>query len=265
MGVFVNLLSPEAEIGNFVEISMVGFLAQIIDGTLGMGYGVSSSALLVSMGMPPVAASASIHSSEIFISLVSGLAHFKFGNVKINIIRPLISFGIIGGIIGACGLVKFPVNQVKIVVGLVLMCMGLLMLYRFIYRQTKTDPLQPKMHSLNKLRALGFFAAFIDAFGGGGWGPVCTPALVMGGTVPNKAVGSVNLAEFFITLAISITFYFLIGFGNIHWEIILALLAGGIIGAPIAAFVCGKLPKRVLGLLVAITVIILSCRILIFR
>lgn len=249
----------------FAEISTIGFLAQIIDGTIGMGYGVSSSALLVSVGISPVIASVSIHSSELLVSFVSGLSHFKFGNVKISIIRPLISFGIIGGIIGACGLVKFPANQVKIVVGSILMCMGLLMLYRFIFRQPKIDPLRPKAHSLNKLRALGFFAAFIDALGGGGWGPVCTPALVMGGTTPNKAVGSVNLAEFFVTLAISVTFYLLIGFGNIHWELILALLAGGVVGAPVAAFACGKLPKRLLGLLIAVAVIILSCRILIFR
>jgi len=252
------------KIGSFIEVSVVGFLAQIIDGTLGMGYGVSSSVLLVSMGVSPVMASASIHSSEIFISFVSGLFHFKFGNVKINIIRPLISFGIIGGIIGACGLAKFPVSRVKIAVGSVLMCMGVLMLWRFICRQTKRDPSQPKMHSLNKLRALGFFAAFVDGLGGGGWGPICTPALVMGGTEPSKAVGSVNLAEFFVTLAISAAFYFLIGPGNINWGMILALLAGGIIAAPIAAFACGRLPKRVLGLLVAIAVIILSYRILIF-
>jgi len=229
-----------------------------------MGYGVSSSVLLVSMGVSPVMASASIHSSEIFISFVSGLSHLKFGNVKINIIRPLISFGMIGGIIGACGLVRFPAARVKIVVGSALICMGFLMLYRFIYRQTKTGLPQPKMHSLNKLRAIGFFAAFIDAVGGG-WGPVCTPALVIGGTMPNKAIGSVNLAEFFVTLAISATFYFLIGPGNINWGMIFALLAGGIIGAPIAAFACGRLPKRVLGLLVAIAVIILSFRILVFR
>lgn len=250
---------------SLIEIGSISFMAQIIDGTLGMGYGVSSSILLVSMGIPPVAASASVHSSEIFISLVSGVSHFKFGNVKLSIIRPLISFGVIGGIIGACGLVKLPVKEVKTVVGSVLMCMGLLMLCRFIRRQIKTDPSGPKVHSLNKLRALGFFAAFIDAIGGGGWGPICTPALVMSGTTANKAVGSVNLAEFFITLAISITFYLLVGFGNIYWEVILALLAGGIIGAPIAAFVCGRLPKRLLGSLVAITVIILSCRILILR
>lgn len=249
----------------FVEIGIIGFLAQIIDGTLGMGYGVTSSALLISTGIPPVIASATVHTSEIFVSFVSGVSHFKFGNVRRDLIWPLVSFGVIGGIIGALGLVKFPVKQIKIVVGLVLLSMGLLILYRFIYSKNKTNLSKLKIYSPNKLRILGFCAAFIDAVGGGGWGPICTPALVMTGTVPNKAVGSVDLAEFFITLAISATFYVLVGFGNFSWEVILALLVGGGLGAPTAAFVCGKLPKRLLGVLVAITVILLSCRILILR
>ncbi len=243
---------------------MIGFLAQIIDGTLGMGYGVSSSALLVSMGMPPVAASASIHTSEIFVSFASGVSHIRFGNVKRDLVRPLISFGVIGGIIGALGLVKFPAKEIKTAVGLILMCMGLLMLYRFIYKR-ETAHSRPKIYSPAKLRILGFFAAFIDAVGGGGWGPICTPTLVLTGTVPNKAVGSVDLAEFFVTLAICATFYFLLGLGNIYWRVVFALLTGGIIGAPIAAFACGKLPKRLLGILVAIIVIILSSRILFIR
>jgi len=221
--------------------------------------------LLISMGISPIIASASVHTSEIFVSFVSGISHFKFGNVRRDLILPLVSFGVIGGIIGVLGLVKFPAKQIKIVVGLVLMSMGLLILYRFIYRRTETNSSKLKIYSSNKLRVLGFCAAFIDAVGGGGWGPICTPALVMTGTAPNKAVGSVDLAEFFITLAISATFYILIGFGNIYWEVIFALLVGGIIGAPIAAFVCGRLPKRLLGVLVAIAVIFLSCRILILR
>ena len=249
----------------FVEIGIIGFLAQIIDGTLGMGYGVTSSALLISTGISPVIASATVHTSEIFVSFVSGISHFKFGNVRRDLIWPLVSFGVIGGIIGALGLVKFPVKQIKIVVGLVLLSMGLLILYRFIYSKNKTNLSKLKIYSPNKLKILGFCAAFIDAVGGGGWGPICTPALIMTGTVPNKAVGSVDLAEFFITLAISATFYVLIGFGDFSWEVILALLVGGGLGAPTAAFVCGKLPKRLLGLLVAITVILLSCRILILR
>lgn len=246
----------------FIEIGMIGFLAQIIDGTLGMGYGVSSSVMLISAGISPVAASASIHTSEIFVSFVSGASHLKFGNVKRDLIMPLVSFGAIGGIIGACGLVRFPAKPIKLAVALILICMGILILYRFIRGGTKRRPGQQKGYPRNKLRTLGFFAAFIDAIGGGGWGPICTPTLIMSGTEPNKAVGSVDLAEFFITLATCATFYLLLGLGNIHWEVIIALLAGGIIGAPIAAFACGKLPKRLLGVLVGIAVIFLSCRIL---
>lgn len=249
----------------FAEIGVIGFLAQIIDGALGMGYGVSSSSLLIGAGVHPVVASASIHTSEIFVSLASGAAHFRFGNVKRALIGPLVSFGVLGAIIGACGLTRLPLKPVRLAVGLILMCMGILILCRFLNNGIRSNFSRQKKYSINKLRALGFFAAFIDAIGGGGWGPICTPALVMSGTEPNKAVGSVNLAEFFVTLASCATFYLLMGTANIRWEMIIALLSGGIAGAPVAAFACGKLPKRLLGLLVGVMVIFLSCRILILK
>lgn len=245
-----------------LEIGIFGFLAQIIDGTLGMGYGVTSSVLLISLGIHPVIASASVHTSELFVTFVSGAAHFRFGNVKKDLVLPLISFGIIGGILGACGLVKLPINPIKIAVGTILMTMGGLIFYRFMF--TYKDMVIPKLkrYSVKKLRMLGFFAAFIDALGGGGWGPICTPTLVLTGTEPNKAVGSVNLAEFFVTLGITFTFLFFLGFEKFRWDVVFALLIGGIIAAPLAAFTCKKLPKRLLGIFIGTIVIILSCRII---
>ncbi len=243
----------------------IGFLAQIIDGALGMGYGVTSSSFLISLGIPPLLASASVHTSELFTTLVSGVSHFKFGNIRKDLLWPLASFGVIGGIIGACGLVKLPSKPIKLVVGLILLVMGIIILYRFIFKHKIIVNYEIKKYSVNKLRALGFFAAFVDAIGGGGWGPVCTPALVVTGTEPNKAVGSVNLAEFFVTVAITSTFVLLIGTENFRWNLVFALLIGGVIAAPIAAFSCKRLPRRLLGVSVGIIVIILSLRMILKR
>jgi uncharacterized protein len=251
---------------SLLEIGTIGFLAQIVDGTLGMGYGVTSSALLISLlGVPPVIASATVHTSELATTLVSGASHFKFGNIRKDLLLPLISFGMIGGIIGACGLVKLPAKPIKLVVGLILLSMGVIILYRFMFRHKKTNNSEIKSYPVNRLRALGFFAAFIDALGGGGWGPICTPSLVTTGTEPNKAVGSVDLAEFFITIAITSTFLLLIGSGKFRWDLVLALMIGGVIAAPLAAFTCKKLPKRLLGVLIGVIVIILSLQMILRR
>lgn len=245
-----------------LEMGMIGFLAQMVDGTLGMGYGVTSSTVLIYFGIPPVAASANVHASELFTTLASGTSHFKFGNIRKDILWPLISFGVAGGILGACGLVKIPYKPVKLIVGSILLAMGNLIFYRFMFKCEKVINSGIRKYSLNRLRALGFFAAFIDAIGGGGWGPICTPTLIVTGTEPNKAVGSVDLAEFFVTLAITFTFGVFMGFKNFRWDIVLAFLVGGVLAAPLAAYSCKKLPKRLLGILVGLLVIILSLRIL---
>lgn len=250
---------------SLLEIGVIGFLAQIVDGTLGMGYGVTSSALLISLGIYPALASASVHTSELFTTLVSGVSHFKFGNIRKDLLRPLIFFGIIGGIIGASTLVKLPAKPIKLAVGSILLIMGGIIIYRFTFRHKQIENPDIKKYPINRLRALGFFAAFIDALGGGGWGPICTPALVITGTEPSKAVGSVNLAEFFVTVAITSTFIVLIGAENFRWDCVLALLTGGIIAAPLAAFGCKKLPQRFLGISVGLLVIVLSLRMILRR
>jgi hypothetical protein len=245
---------------SLLEIGIIGFLAQMVDGALGMGYGVTSSSLLISLGIYPVIASASIHTAEVFVSFVSGITHFKLGNTRKDLLFPLISFGIIGGILGACGLVRLPPRPTKLAVASVLLVMGSIIFYRFMFMHKKINT-KIKVYSVNKLRALGFFAAFIDAIGGGGWGPICTPTLIIKGTEPDKAIGSVNLAEFFVTLAMSLTFLALIRFEKFRWDIVFSLLIGGIIAAPLAAYGCKKLPRRLLGVLVGLTVILLSLKI----
>ena len=160
-----------------VEIGIIGFLAQLIDGALGMGYGVTSSAILISLGIPPPIASASVHTSELATTLVSGVSHFKFGNIRKDLLLPLISFGIIGGILGACGLVKLPPQPIKFTVGFILLTMCVVIIYRFMFRYKRTNNSGIRIYRVNRLRVLGFFAAFIDALGGGGWGRFAHPLL----------------------------------------------------------------------------------------
>jgi uncharacterized membrane protein YfcA len=243
-------------------IGIAGFLAQLIDGTLGMGYGVTSATLLISIGVLPSIASASVHTSEVFVSFVSGASHFRLGNVNKNLFIPLTVFGIIGGAFGAYGLVNLPITLVKIIVGSVLSVMGIIIIYRFVRKHKSTAKISNKKYSTNKLAILGFFAAFIDAIGGGGWGPVCTPTLVISGTDPKKAIGSVNLAEVFVSLAITITFILLIGLESFRWDLVVLLLVSGFIAAPIAAFACKKLPHKIVGTLVGVSVMSLSVRML---
>ena len=239
---------------------VIGFLAQLIDGALGMAYGVASTSALVSIGVYPAIASASVHTAKIFTSLASGGAHFKIGNVRRDIVLSLVIFGVPGSILGAYLSTTMPFRPLGTLVGCILLIMGLLILLKFESRRKlyfKTDK-PPSIF----LRTVGFSAAFIDALGGGGWGPIATTTLVAEDFEPSKAIGSVNFAEFFITLSTTLAFIILLGPRNFYWRVIVGLVIGGLICAPLAAFACKKLPQRILSALVGITVITLSGRIL---
>lgn len=237
---------------------LVGFLAQLIDGTLGMAYGVSSTTALVSVGVYPALASASVHTAEIFTTLVSGISHFKLGNVRKDMILRLAVPGVIGGVTGAFVAVSLSSKILQLTVGGILLFMGLLIFFRFALKRV----LQFRKERLSSriLMPLGYFAALLDALGGGGWGPITTTTLVTNKVKPSEAVGSVNFIEFFVTLAEAITFIMLIGPEEFNWIIILSLLAGGVLCAPIGAWGCKRLPHRLLGTLVGVTVMILSIR-----
>jgi uncharacterized membrane protein YfcA len=237
---------------------LVGFLAQLIDGALGMAYGVSSTSALVSIGVYPALASASVHTAEIFTTLASGAWHFKLGNVSRNMIFHLVVPGVIGGATGAFVAVSLSSNILQLVVGCILLFMGLLILFRFVLKRVLQ--FRKERPSSKMLVPLGYVAAFLDALGGGGWGPIATTTLVTSKVEPNKAIGSVNFAEFFVTITESTTFIILIGPEQFSWLIILGLLIGGVICAPISALACRKLPHRILGTLVGATVIVLSTR-----
>lgn len=242
----------------FIVWVSVGLLAQLIDGTLGMAYGVSSTTALVSIGTYPALASASVHTAEIFTTFVSGNAHLKLGNVRLDFIKFLAIPGIIGGITGAYIAVTMTSNILRLVVGGILFFMGLIILFRFIAKHALH--FRKEKPSSKMLAGLGYIAALMDALGGGGWGPIATTTLVANKVEPSKAIGSVNFTEFFVTLAESITFILLIGPEKFSWEIILGLIIGGLVCAPIAALACKKISHRLLGIIVGTTVIILSLR-----
>ncbi|MGB4374124.1 MAG: sulfite exporter TauE/SafE family protein [Defluviitoga tunisiensis] len=231
--------------------AIVGFVAQIIDGALGMLYGVTCNSLLLALGIHPALASASVHFSEVFTTGVSGIAHWKFGNVDKEKVKKLLIPGVIGGIIGAYLLSNLPSNIIKPIVSIYLLIVGIKIIYMFF---TKPKEENEKL----KLVPLAFFGGLLDAIGGGGWGPIVTSTLVSNGHTPSTTIGSVNLTEFFVTIAQSITFFFFLT--NFNYKIILGLIIGGVIAAPLAAYMTKKLPSKYLLLGVGIAVCCSSIR-----
>lgn len=241
---------------NILLYILVGFIAQMIDGALGMAYGVSSNTFLLSLGIPPAAASASVHMAEVVTTGISGFSHWKLGNVDWKLVRRLLVPGVIGGVIGAYLLTSIDGNIVKPYIAVYLLFMG-----GFIIYKAFTMKSQHKLDDYHgpRISILGFLGGFCDAIGGGGWGPVVTSTLVAYGKHPRMTIGSVNFSEFFITFSESITFMIALSFGQ-YWQIILGLLIGGAIAAPIAALLSQKLPLKALMVVVGILIMILSIR-----
>lgn len=230
---------------------IVGFVAQIIDGALGMAYGVTSTSLLLALGVSPAAASASVHTAEIFASGVSGISHLRFGNVDRGLFKRLLIPGIAGGIVGAYILTALPGEKMKPWVALYLLVMGVMILRKALERITRAG-------TRPNLVPLGLTGGFFDALGGGGWGPIVTSTLVARGEHPRFVIGSVNLAEFFVTVAEAVTFFLTLGL--VHWKVIVGLTVGGVLAAPLAALVCKRLPARTLMFMVGALITLLSIR-----
>lgn len=237
---------------------IVGFSAQLIDGALGMGFGMISTASLLGFGMNPAIISSSVHAAEIFSSAASGISHHRNGNVNKKLFLSLLIPGMIGAIVGASLLViasDFNLELLKIIIACYTMLLGARLIYLFIKRQSKNG-LQYLRSNNPKIKPLALVGGFLDSFGGGGWGPVVTSTLVGNGHEPRYAIGSVNSAEFFIALASSATFF--IALGTQNWAIIIALVCGGVTAAPIAAKITKKTTASALLLLVGVLVIIWS-------
>ncbi len=230
-----------------------GFIAQMIDGALGMAYGVTATTFLMSVGISPAAASASVHASEVFTSGVSGYMHLKFGNVNSKLFKTLVIPGIIGAILGAyviSSLENYAV-YIKPIVSIYTLFLGAIIIRKaLIKRQEKRQ--------LKRVGWLALFGGYLDSIGGGGWGPIVSSTLIASGRHPKYTIGSVNLTEFFVSLASSLTFFTVIGLG--YWQVIAGLILGGVVAAPIAARLANKLPVKSMMILVGIVIIVVSLR-----
>jgi hypothetical protein len=241
---------------NIIVFIVAGFLAQMIDGALGMAYGVSSNTFLLSLGIPPAAASASVHMAEVVTTGISGVSHWRLGNVDWKLVRRLLIPGVVGGITGAYLLTSIDGDAIKPWIAGYLLIMGGVIIYKAF---TMTPRNKPDEYHGPRISLLGLFGGFCDAIGGGGWGPVVTSTLVAQGKYPRNTIGSVNFSEFFVTFAESVTFVLALSFSQ-YWQIILGLLIGGGLAAPLAARMTRKLPLKALMILVGALIIILSIR-----
>lgn len=222
----------------FWQSVLVGFVAQFVDGALGMAYGLVSTSFLLAFGVPPAAASAAVHTAEIFTTGASGAAHVWRKNVMWGLVLRLAPAGIAGGVLGALAVSFLPIAIIKPVVSVYLLVMGLFVL-TLVIRGKPEAPKEPK-----GVGTLGLVGGFLDAAGGGGWGPIVTTTLLGRGHGARHAVGSVNTSEFLVTAAISATFFFTLG--AVRWTDIAGLLIGGIVAAPVAAFAVSKVQPRLL-------------------
>lgn len=241
---------------NFWRCLAVGFVAQMVDGALSMGYGVTCTTVMMTMGIPPAAISSSIHTAEVFTTGVSGYSHYRFGNVNKKLFKVLLIPGVIGAIAGAVLLVFLGEHNAQLVKPLLAAYCAILGI-RILYNAWRINSKPKKVKRAGWLAAAG---GFLDSFGGGGWGPLVTSTLISKGRSPQYVIGSVSLSEFFITLSSAVSFFILMGIS--HWPIILGLMIGGVIAAPLAARLAGKLPRKVMFIAVGVMVLIWSLRII---
>ncbi|MFD2090645.1 sulfite exporter TauE/SafE family protein [Blastococcus deserti] len=243
-----------------VLLALVGLGAQLVDGSLGMAYGVTSTTLLLAIGTNPATASATIHLAEIGTTLASGLSHWKFGNVDWKVVAKVGVPGAVGAFAGASFLSSLSTEVAAPVMSLILVTLGLYILARFtlrgIDRRNLGKPVRKRF-----LGPLGLVAGFVDATGGGGWGPVGTPALLASGRMePRKVIGSIDTSEFLVALAASLGFLFALGSQGINALWVAGLLGGGLVAAPIAAWLVRHIPPRMLGSLVGGVIVLTNTR-----
>jgi uncharacterized membrane protein YfcA len=230
-------------------IALAGFGAQLVDGSLGMGYGLTSSTLLIAIGLSPAAASASVHLAEIGTTAASALSHARMGNVDKTVLRRIALPGAIGAFLGATVLSGLSTQAARPWASALLLILGVYVLFRFL--RHRTVALKKGRPGTRFLAPLGLVGGFVDATGGGGWGPVTTPALLANGRMaPNRVIGTMNAAEFLVAVAASIGFIIGLGTSALNWQILLPLMLGGILAAPLGAWIAHRLPMRVMGVAV---------------
>jgi uncharacterized protein len=241
-------------------LALVGLGAQLVDGSLGMAYGVTSTTLLLAIGTNPAAASATVHLAEIGTTLASGFSHWKFGNVDWKVVAKIGIPGAVGAFAGATFLSSLSTETAAPLMSIILLVLGLYILVRFtavgLPKGNLGKPLRKRF-----LAPLGVVAGFVDSTGGGGWGPVGTPAILASGRLePRKTIGSIDTSEFLVAIAASLGFIIGIGSEGVNFTWVIALLIGGLIAAPIAAWLVRHIPPRVLGSLVGGVIILTNIR-----
>jgi uncharacterized membrane protein YfcA len=243
-----------------VLLALVGLGAQLVDGSLGMAYGVTSTTLLLAIGTNPATASATVHLAEIGTTLASGVAHWKFGNVDWKVVAKIGIPGAIGSFAGATFLAGLSTSVAAPVMSLILLTLGVYILIRFTLRGIDRRHLGKPMRA-RFLAPLGLLAGFVDATGGGGWGPVGTPAILASGRMePRKVIGSIDTSEFLVALAASLGFLFALGEQGINPLWVGGLLVGGLIAAPLAAWLVRHIPPRMLGSMVGGVIVVTNVR-----
>lgn len=243
-----------------ILLALAGLGAQLVDGSLGMAYGVTSTTLLLAVGTNPAAASATVHLAEIGTTLASGAAHWRFGNVDWRVVAKIGIPGAIGAFAGATFLSKLSTELAEPVMSLILLGLGIYVLSRFTFvglpKGNLGKPLRKRF-----LSPLGLVAGFLDATGGGGWGPVGTPAILASGRLePRKVIGSIDTSEFLVAVAASLGFLFGLGSEGVNAAWAVALLVGGLIAAPIAAWLVRHVPPRILGSAVGGLIVLTNVR-----
>jgi uncharacterized protein len=243
-----------------IVLVVVGFLAQLVDGALGMAYGATSASLVLAAGLAPAAASASVHLAELGTTAVSGFSHWRFGNIDWRTVRRIGFTGAFGAFVGAVVLSNISAEIAKPWMAGILLVLGVYILLRFTLGRPPRSKGRPYVR-FRYLAPLGLGAGFIDATGGGGWGPVSTPTLIATGKLePRKVIGSVDTSEFLVALAASIGFLVALGNQGVKWSYVFALLAGGVVAAPIAAWFVRKVTARLLGSAVGGLILVTNTR-----
>lgn len=250
--IFLGIQSNALQFGElFFWFILVGFVAQLIDGALGMAYGASCTSLLLWLGIPAKLASASVHTSEIFTTGVSGLSHIRFDNIDKKLFFQIVITGSIGAVIGAFLIAGvFNGDLIKPYISAYLLCLGLYLVYKAFRKKVV------KEKKIRNAPLLAFFGGLLDAIGGGGWGPIVTSNLLTQGKSPRYAIGTVNTAEFFVTYFATAVFIFVLGVQ--HLDIVLGLIIGGVIAAPLGAYIASRINQKLLLILVGSLVVLTS-------
>jgi uncharacterized membrane protein YfcA len=236
---------------DFLLYFAIGFIAQLIDGALGMAYGLTTTTFLLNLGLPPASVSATTHAAECITSGFSAIAHHQLGNVNKSLFFGLLLPGMIGAVLGVFMITSIDGDLIRPFIGIYLFIMGTIVL-------SKAFTVFPPVAVTRHLTPLGFIGAFMDAVGGGGWGPIVTSTLLARGHDARITIGSVNACEFFIVMTVSVAFF--LNHVFIDWQTIVALALGGSIATPLGAFLCKHIPVKVLLFLVGLLLIGLSSR-----